>query len=390
MNKCAVVPYEQKYNFKHFGVIDTHFNLVYDKPIEETVKIFEDIIEYFGLEGIVLQAVHHLEGGDPANNAKALYCKSIMNETYEDRKVYAYGNLYHYFDGRDTAEGYLHQIQLMDRLGFDGIKILDGKPGHRKKLGRPLDDPIFDGFYNYAEKKKIPIKMHVGDPSAHWDITKISEYALKMGWFCDESFPTLQQLRDEVDGILSKFPKLHLDLAHFYFFENDLEACEALLESWENVSFDLCPGNWFLWAAKQPDKWRKFFQKYANRLYFGTDTYNFPYKKDKQDYEKNCYRIWLTRNLLEGTEAFKDANYGELKPLNLEDSTLQKIYHNNCVELMGEPKTINRSLAAFYTADVLTKMEHGFVATNSEERDIHEKDNLRKVYQYFYGRSTCE
>ena len=33
---------------------------------------------------------------------------------------------------------------MFDRMGYDGIKMLDGKPGIRKRLNRRLDDPAYD------------------------------------------------------------------------------------------------------------------------------------------------------------------------------------------------------------------------------------------------------
>lgn len=381
---------ELQNNYGHYNVCDTHVHLTYSKPVEQTIKIFENIMNWFCYERIVLLSVHHLSpGGDPANNAKALYCKTVINAKHSAHKVYAFGNVFHYYDGRDTADGYLRQIELMDKLGFDGIKLLDGKPGYRKKLGKPLDDPIFDKFYQYAEQHNIPITLHLGDPASFWDKTQMSEYELKAGWFCDETYPTLEQLRSEVEGILTKFPKLRLNLAHFYFLGHDLEACVDFFERWENVTFDLCPGGiMFVGFSERHQEWKNFFNTYAHRLYFGTDTYNFFYSENLEEYEEEVgERINQSRRMLEGLEPFKDRTYGVLTPLNLTPDTLQKIYHDNCVRNLGEPRVISMELAAAYASDVLTKFEHGFVTTLDDVRDTSEMENLQIIYRYFQQQS---
>ena len=379
---------EELHNYQSFPLCDTHMHLVYQDSLEKTIKIYTDIMDHFHYERIVLLAMHHsLKGDDPANNAKVLYCKSVMNAANPDRKVYAYGGIFHYYDGRDTAEGYLRQIQLMDALGFDGIKLLDGKPQNRKKLGRRLDDKIFDGFYGYAQEHGLPITLHLGDPAPFWDVKKIPQWALEKGDFYDESYPTLEQLRGEVEGILTKFPKLRLNLAHFYFLGDDIEACIRFFETWENVFFDICPGGeMFVGFSERVDDWRQFFQKYADRIYFGTDTYNMFYSDNLEDYE-NGYGVGLRNNqcrlMLEKSEPFVDQYLGRLVPLNLDHDTLQKIYHDNCVRRLGEPREVAGELAAAYASGVLEKFEHGFVATASEERDRVEMENLRKIYSYY-------
>lgn len=372
---------EQIHHYQSFPICDTHFHLTYQDSLEKTIKIYKDIMKHFHYERIVLLAMNHsTKGDDPANNSKVLYCKSVINEEAE-HKVYAFGSLFHYYDGRDTAEGYLRQIREMHVMGFDGVKLLDGKPQNRKRLSKRLDDSIFDGFYSYAELHGIPVKMHLGDPPSFWDADNPARYVY------DHSFPALEELRGEVEGILTKFPRLHLHLAHFYFWGDDLEASVQFFEKWPNVAFDLTPGGeMFVGFSKRIDEWREFFRKYADRIYFGTDTYNMFYSDKLEDYEEGLgvgFRNNQCRRMLEWSEAFEDPYFGRLVPLHLDKSILQKIYHDNCVRLLGEPRAIKGSLAAAYASEVLTKFEHKFVHTASEERDVGEMENLRKVYDYF-------
>ena len=110
------------------------------------------------------------------------------------------------------------------------------------------------------------------------------------------------------------------------------------------------------------------------------------YSDNPEDYEEGLgvgFRNNQCRRMLEWSDAFEDPYFGRLVPLNLGKDTLQKIYHDNCVRLLGEPHAISNKLAAGYASEVLTGFEHHFVHTTTEKRDAEEMENLRKVYNYF-------
>ena len=271
-------------------------------------------------------------------------------------------------------------------MGVDGYKFLEGKPQIRKRLARRLDDPIFDKMYSFIEEMGMPMTMHLGDPPENWDITKCSPYAIERGWFCDETYPTLEELREETEGILKKHPKLKLTLAHFYFLGHDLEAAKAFLERFPNASFDLTPGGeMYDGFSKRPSEWREFFIKYSNRILYGTDTYNVSYP-DLDMYEGTHvagYRINLTRRMLEEKERFEYPRRGTLVPLALDRASLENIYFNNAASRHAKPREVDRKRTAQYTQTVLSAMQNGELTTEERERDILEIENLQKVMQYF-------
>ncbi len=376
---------EEFNGYRHYPVCDHHLHLLYDVPLDRSVKTFENIIRYFGYERITLQALtNSTKVDDPSDNAKAFYIKDVIN-AHGTGKVAVFANLFHYYDGRDTADGYLRQARLLYAIGCDGFKNLDGKPSRRKKLGRRLDDPIFDPFYSFLEEKDLPMTMHLGDPPSFWDISKISAYALKVGWYCDETFPRLEEMRAEVEGILQKHPKLRLTLAHFFFLADNLEECVRLYEAYPNLSFDLTPGGeMFKNFQNRLPEWRAFFKKYSARIYLGTDTYNNYYSEKPEDYEANVgHRLNLVRRMLETDAAFEDSSYGILQPLALDGEVLQNIYHDNYVRLVGEPRPVQAPLAAAYASGLMTSFEHGHVTTGDAERDGREMESLGILYRRF-------
>lgn len=377
----------EKNKFKSYSICDCHCHHIFKEEIDCTVENFKNIMEYYKYKSIILHSLLQYEdSSDIANNLKGLYCKSLLNKEVNHR-VYTYGSIYHFYDERDTAQGYLAQVKQFLAMGADGYKSLDGKPYMRKRLNKQLDDEIFDLMYAYLEENGIPVTMHLGDPPSFWDKTKVSKYAIERGWFCDESYPSLEQLRSEVVGVLNKFPKLKLCLAHLNFFGDELEHAADFLEQWQNVSFDLTPGGiMFVGFTKRHKDWKMFFEKYSDRLYYGTDTYSA-----KRDNVTNGYdevpcvgvRIKQLRKMLEHTKEFQDVTFGNLRPLGLSDNILENIYYKNMERLLPVPREINCGICAQHTADIIFARKEGLFLTSDKDIDRLESENLIKMYKYF-------
>ena len=379
---------KDKWSYRPIPLCDGHIHITFAHPVDTTVRILADTMTWYDCERIAILGLQQdsKKHSDPGNNLKALYCKSRLNAEYPDRRVYAFGSIFHHYDERDTAEGYLAQAKALWEMGFDGVKILDGKPKMRKNLGRRLDDPIFDPMYAFLEEHDMPVTMHLGDPPEFWDIKKISEYALQVGWYCDETYPTLEEMRGEVLGILDKFPRLRLTMAHFFFLSQDLEACETLFEKYPTLCFDLTPGGeMFENFSGRPEDWRAFFLRYADRISLGTDTYNYDLRDTLADYGNGAdlARTNLVRKCLEWSEPFEHPWYGTLIPFALDDDTLTKIYRGNFLRRLGEGRTVCPRTAAKEAHDMLAAFDDGTLCCENEERTALEYENLQIIKTFF-------
>lgn len=227
-------------------------------------------------------------------------------------------------------------------MGFDGIKMLEGKPQQRKELGLRLDDPIFDPCYGFMEENGVPLTLHLADPDYFWDRDKIPEHAVKRGWFCgDGTYPAYGQFYEEMWGILAKFPRLKLTLAHFGFMAHQKEWAERFLGDYENTALDLTPGGvMFAGFSLDPEYWRAFFIRNRRRIYFGTDTYNDPPLSKEPG---SSYGRWkLVRTFLEAGEDFQWPTVsGVLHPFKLPEDVLRDIYRENALRRFGaEPRRV--------------------------------------------------
>ncbi len=373
----------EKNGYSSLPIIDCHLHMLRPEEMEIITRSVENAMDYFCFERVNLCAINQLMTRyDPFNNARCFYVKSRLNTPENPNRCYVFANLWHYYDERDTAEGYLQQVKDLMAMGADGIKLLDGKPEYRKKLARPLDDPIFDPMFAYLEENEIPVLYHVGDPGDKWD-PEVGPR--KYGDFLDDTHPTLPQLWDEAEGILKKFPKLHICWAHFLFLGFEPQKAKELMDRYENMVFDTTPGGEMFVGFTTYPEWRQIFIDYADRILYGSDTYNtwLDNNEDPESAQIGGLRINQCRRMLEWSEPFEDAFFGHLQPMHLPQETFEKIYYKNFLRFAGNPRPLNHEMIAKMARVIRAEVKEG-------TKDIYpEKDrslylaNANQMIRYF-------
>ncbi len=359
----------KNYEINHFRskpLCDCHIHLHMPLPLDRTEDIYRAVMEHMNYERIALQA---LPSYSYTTNYEALYFKSRLNG------VYAGLGLFHHFDERDTAAYYLEHAKTCRAMGCDGFKMLEGKPDYRKQIAKPLDDKSFDLFYGYAEENAIPVLIHLGDPREFWDIERIPKWALERGWLYDDSFVHFDNQVKEIEGILNKFPKLHLILAHFFFTSDDIEYAHSFMERYENACFDLTPGSeMYTNFNEKSDEWKQFFIKYADRILYGTDIYNWTYEGSPEG--RFSRAVNLERGFLESREPFFSSWFQKemAHPFGLDDDVLDKICHDNFVRLYGAaPRELDKELIVAETRKLMS----------GHELDELQTANMQQIIDHF-------
>jgi hypothetical protein len=265
-------------------------------------------------------------------------------------------------DPQKAPRNLADQVKELKRAGFDGIKILEGKPMVRKLLGIPLDGPFYEPMWAAIEELGLPVVWHVADPEEFWDPALCPDWAQNNGWFYgDGSFPSKEDLYTEVDHILTRPPDLKVILAHFYFLSAQLERAADFLQAHPNTCFDLTPGSeMFLNFSKKPDAAREFFIRFSEQLIFGTDigaSAILQIPADGMNRDESMGRAWDVRLFLEANGFFplaKGVAYwarsGEqLTGIDLPYEDLERIYARNFERLFGQiPARLNLSAAHDY------------------------------------------
>ena len=334
---------EPKINEK---IIDSHLHIEAWKNDEvgSFIDAFEPYREGMNLSGINLCSLNNHASGVANNIMMGLY-KIAHPETY----VHGCLHHVHYPITENVPEGMdlVTQYKEMMDMGFDGIKLIEGKPTCLKPLGGTLLFPTLDKFFAVAEKDGTHIVFHVNDPDEFWDDSLAPSWAKENGWFYgDGTYPNFWTVVNEVEAILDKYPKLNVTFAHFFFYAKYPEKLEEMFKKYENVAVDITPGTeMFLSFEANHDYYVDFFTKYSSRILVGTDA-TFPWE---------CYHhAWCIDRLYhfiatDKTQmAYCDQN---LRGLNLQGKDKENILYANFERRVGSdtPKEINKEkLLAYY------------------------------------------
>lgn len=223
------------------------------------------------------------------------------------------------------------QIVQLKRQGFDGLKLIEGKPQVRKLLPHPLDGPLYAGVWEALEREEFPVVLHVNDPDKFWDPAACPDWARQAGWdYSDGSYPSTEALYAEVDRILERHPRLRITLAHFYFLSRDLERAGRFLDAHPALCFDLAPHmDMYRDFSRDPAQAREFFLRYQERILYGTDldTRVLVRGSDGLRFLQSIPR--LIRSFLEMDGPFRMRGGEEYQGLGLPVEALVRIYAAN-------------------------------------------------------------
>ena len=351
-------------------VFDSHVHYSFEIPLEETIAIFREEFKATGTEKYAFMSLPHHANDygtavtfDDMQNIKGAYLKHVFSPN-----AHTFAGLEHPLEETDKkkyADNLLKQAEEYMAAGFDGFKMLEGYPSMRKAMKMPLCDEAYDKYYSFLEENNVPVTMHIANPEENWDSMKVSEYARKVGRYCDSTYPTKAELHAEVDAIMKKHPRLRLALAHYGFLTYNIKDARRFLDDYENTVLDITPGGeQYFNMLKDWDTWHEFFVQYQDRIVYGTDFYAFP--KDEKWEENFKRRTNFVRQFFEtDTEhLYIDKTFRGIK---LEESIRKKIYFDNAVRELGEPKKMNVAYMIKKAEELLLKPTH---KSENAEKDL--------------------
>ena len=167
---------------------------------------------------------------------------------------------------------------------------------------------------------------------------------------------------------------------------DDIDRADALLSAHPKVKLDLTPGSeMYYHFSRDPDAWSDFFNRYNERILFGSDSDNWDCPKKIEDCEQ-CfsYPFNLVRNALEGRSVFRfeDHDYGPLTPLRLRDDTLKAIYSGNFCARFGAPKEADENAMRLLCGKLLTLYEHDTLRSGAGTRWEPDRRNIEEMYDH--------
>ncbi|MBQ8146227.1 MAG: amidohydrolase family protein [Clostridia bacterium] len=327
---------------------DGHIHIFRWYDTERNIDFLHGLEEYRKECGLKYIALAPLPAGkgrerDVGNNIICAFYKLANKNTY------SYGGiLYPTYPvkSEDLAEMTLaRQHDELMEIGFDGIKMLEGKPNLYRCIGNSLDSDFYEELFRIAEGNGTYILMHASDPSVFWDEAKATPENLAKGWcYSDSSYPGYEEIYEQIENVLSRHPRLNLCLAHFFFLSPNPEKLAKLLDTYPNLTVDITPGGeMYIDFNANPKYFYDFFVKYQDRIIFGTDM-AFPVNLEAGKWL--CDREYRFFNESTSLMSFDD---NVITGIKIPSECNQKIFSDNLLSKLGaKPKEINKKALKAY------------------------------------------
>jgi len=310
-------------------IIDGHVHFIHPEYLDQITGLLDEA----GVERANLVCMPNPDGS--THNPAALYFKERHPE-----RVFISAALEYLPALADLARapGVLAaQVGALRARGFDGLKLIEGKPQVRKLLPHALDGPLYAQMWAALEEEQLPVVLHVADPDEFWDPEACPDWARQSGWdYSDGSFPSKEDLYAEVDHILARHPRLKITLAHLYFLSRQLDRAGRFLDAHPGVSFDVTPNpDMYHDFSRHHEETRRFFIRYQDRIIYGTDLDTRPLLRGASGHAFMRFIPWLVRSSLETQGEFTAPDGTRYRGLGLPDDVLRKIYTTNFERVYG-------------------------------------------------------
>ena len=293
-----------------------------------------------------LHSMVNLTGGFYAGlvDAVAKYDKAFPGRFYTFTEP-----CYSRFKEPDYPKIQTEAIGQAQRDGAKGLKILktlglylreDVSSGSLVKI----DDPRFDPMWDACGQLNLPVAIHVSDPIAFFTPTdrfneRYEELNNHPDWsFYDHDFPSNAELLEARNRVIARHPKTQFLVLHVGNFAEDLENVSENLDRFPNMSVDIAARIGEL--GRQPRTARRFFDRYQDRILFGTDATPHGDEFPQQVFNDQLYEIYY--RFLETDDEYFDYAPAKIPPqgrwkiygIELPDPILKKVYYDNAARLL--------------------------------------------------------
>lgn len=325
-------------------IIDTHMHIEswdnYDG--KSFIDCFEEYREESGISSLNICALPIAQGVS-CNNMMLAFYKIAHPNTYAHACVDHI--IYPITDDMPKGMELVTQYKELMEIGFDGIKMLEGKPTYHKRIGRSLNTAGLNKLYAEMERDKTHVVFHINDPKYFWDKSKLPAELIEKGWFYgDGTYSSSEEIYAQGARIFESFPKLHVTLAHFYFCGENPEALVDIFAKYPNLCVDLTPGC-EMYHSFEADReyFKKFFERYSDRVMLGTDgTCPSPTRCHSWCIDR-LYRYIATNDAM---MAFDDSI---LTGISLSEEAKKNILYKNFERrVASKPKEINKKALKAY------------------------------------------
>lgn len=231
-------------------------------------------------------------------------------------------------------------------LGARCLKILKYLGLNLRENGRlvKIDDPRFDPMWEAAGALGLPVAIHTADPAPFFTpIDRFNERYEELQrhpeWsFYGKDFPSKKELLDARNRVIERHPKTTFVGLHVANMPEDLAQVGQWLDRYRNLNLEI--GARLGELGRQPRTARRFFEKYQDRILFGTDaTPDAGKEYPQQDLKPEMFRCYF--RFLETEDEYFDYAPSAVPPqgrwriygIGLPDPILKKVYRENAMRI---------------------------------------------------------
>jgi predicted TIM-barrel fold metal-dependent hydrolase len=351
--KSMLQVHETQIERARFPAIDIHTHITVSAKSENGVGLSPDR-KYLGtpdellavMDRKNLRTMVNLTGGYDAGLVEAI---GKYDNAHPGRFITFTEPCYARFLESDYPRIQAQEIERAHQAGAKGLKIL-------KTLGLYLrenitsgklvkiDDPRFDPMWDACGQLNMPVAIHVSDPVAFFTPTdrfneRYEELNNHPDWsFYDHDFPSNAELLEARNRMFARHPKTQFIVLHVGNFSENLANVSENLDRFANMSVDIAARIGEL--GRQPRTARRFFDKYQNRILFGTDATPHGDEFPQQVFNDKLYDIYF--RFLETGDEYFDYAPAKVPPqgrwriygVELPEPILHKVYNQNAARLL--------------------------------------------------------
>jgi predicted TIM-barrel fold metal-dependent hydrolase len=351
--KSMLQVHETRVERARFPAIDIHTHITVSAKSENGVELSPDR-KYLGtpeellavMDRKNLHTMVNLTGGYDAGLVETI---SRYDKSHPGRFITLTEPCYSRFLEPGYPRIQAEEIERAHRAGAKGLKIL-------KTLGLYLrenitsgklvkiDDPRFDPMWDACGQLNMPVAIHVSDPVAFFTPTdryneRYEELNNHPDWsFYDHDFPSNAELLEARNRMFARHPKTQFIVLHVGNFSENLANVSENLDHFPNMTVDIAARVGEL--GRQPRTARRFFDKYQDRILFGTDATPHGDEFPQQVFNDKLYEIYF--RFLETGDEYFDYAPAKVPPqgrwriygIELPESILHKVYNQNAARLL--------------------------------------------------------
>jgi predicted TIM-barrel fold metal-dependent hydrolase len=236
------------------------------------------------------------------------------------------------------------------QLGARGLKVLKtlGLYLREQITSGPLisiDDRRFDPMWEACGALNMPVALHIADPEAFFLATdrfneRFEELNNHPDWsFYGRDFPSNHALLEARNRVFARHPKTVFVALHLGNNAENLDSVSECLDRYPNMYVET--GARLAELGRQPRTARRFFERYQDRILFGTDAVPHGTDTPQQVFGEPLYEIYF--RFLETEDEYFDYAPAPIPPqgrwriygIGLPESILRKVYNDNAARLLA-------------------------------------------------------